>query len=158
AISAGKYHCVDILKFASETWLRTSGDGPGSLIRLTAAAYLFCNAQALTYDGSYVTLCTNEFESIMPGKVFYLTSLLEEQRGLARLEASQILIAGGGTSSCCHRCGWTSKNVYAYMKLLETRNIWPTNLFHISISRVLEKAETMPDPVPEERSTQCECA
>jgi hypothetical protein len=46
---------------------------------LTAAAYVFSNAQAfneitralvLDYDGHYLALCTDEVESVMPWKVF----------------------------------------------------------------------------------------
>ncbi|KAM5360762.1 hypothetical protein BFJ70_g16769 [Fusarium oxysporum] len=164
AVVADKYDCVNALKFASETWLGTSGDGSDNLMLLTAAAYLFRNALAfreitralvLNYDGPYLALCTDDVESIMPWKIF---CMLEEQRGFARLEVSQILIAGGGTGSCWHNCGWTSKYAYAYMKLLERKDLWPAHLFHISISKALEKAERMPDPVPEERSTQCQYA
>ncbi|KAI3573851.1 hypothetical protein IWW34DRAFT_634180 [Fusarium oxysporum f. sp. albedinis] len=170
AVVADKYLCMNALKFASETWLRTFGSEPYNLMLLTASAYLFRNAQAfseitralvLEYDGSYLALRTDEVESIMPWRIFCKyskTCLLEEQRGFARLEVSQILIAGGGTSSCCHNSGWTSKYAYAYMKLLETKGLWPGALSHISISKALEKAERMPDPVPEERSTQCQYA
>jgi hypothetical protein len=79
AVVADKYDCVNALKFASETWLRTSGDEFDNLVLLTAAAYLFRNAQAfkgitralvLHYDGPYLALCTDEDESIMPWKVF----------------------------------------------------------------------------------------
>jgi hypothetical protein len=148
---------------------------------LTAAAYIFNNAQefneitgalVVDYDGPYLALCTDEIESIMPWKVFCKYSenqsvillanefigLLEQQRGFARLEISQILIAGGGTMSCCHKCGWTSKYAYAYMKLLEGKDLWPGALSRISISKALEKAEKMPDPIPEERNTQCQYA
>jgi hypothetical protein len=44
------------------------------------------------------------------------------------------------------------------MKLLEIKDLWPGDLFRISISKALEKAERMPDPVPEERSTECQYA
>jgi hypothetical protein len=44
------------------------------------------------------------------------------------------------------------------MKLLKTKDLWPGDLFHTSISKALKKAERMPDPVPEERSTQCQYA
>jgi hypothetical protein len=79
AVVADKYDCVNALKFASETWLRISGDEPDNLMLLTAAAYLFRNAKAfkeitralvLNYDGPYLALCTDEFDSIMPWKVF----------------------------------------------------------------------------------------
>ncbi|KAG5782216.1 hypothetical protein H9Q73_004144 [Fusarium xylarioides] len=77
AVVADKYDCVDILKFASESWLRTSGDEPDNLMLLTAAAYIFRNAQAfneitralvLNYDGPYLALYTDEVESVMPWK------------------------------------------------------------------------------------------
>jgi hypothetical protein len=49
-------------------------------------------------------------------------------------------------------------NMHAYIKLLQEKGLWPAHLFHISISKALEKAERMPDPVPEEQSTQCRYA
>lgn len=79
AVVADKYDCVNVLKFASETWLRTSESEPANLMLLTAAAYLFRNAQAfseitralvLNYNGSYLSLCLDEVESIVPWKVF----------------------------------------------------------------------------------------
>ncbi|SPJ83766.1 uncharacterized protein FTOL_10282 [Fusarium torulosum] len=164
AVVADKYDCVDVVKFASESWLRTSGHEPDDLMLLTAAAYILRSSTAfnnitrtliLNYDGPFLALCTNEIESIMPWKVF---CLLEEQRGFARLEVSQILIEGGGASSCCHNCGWTSKYAYAYMKLLDLKDLWPADLFRTSIAKALAKAERMPDPVPEERSTECRYA
>ncbi|KAM0499011.1 hypothetical protein ACHAP8_005715 [Fusarium lateritium] len=89
AVVADKYDCVNALEFASDTWLRPPGDDPDNLMLLTAAAYLFRNAQAfkeitralvLGHDGAYHTLSSDEVESAMPWKVF---SLLEEQRGFA---------------------------------------------------------------------------
>jgi hypothetical protein len=56
---------------------------------------------------------------------------------------------------CIHRCGWTSKYAYAYLKLLERKDLWPARLLHISISKALELAEKMPDPIPEEPSIAC---
>lgn len=79
AVTADKYDCVQVLKFASDSWLRPSGDEAGNLMLLAAAAYLFQNAQAfkeitkaliLDYHGSYLTLSCKEVESAMPWKVF----------------------------------------------------------------------------------------
>lgn len=79
AVTADKYDCVQALRFASESWLRPSGDKAGNLMLLTAAAYLFQNAQAfkeimkaliLDYDGPYLTLSCKEVESAMSWKVF----------------------------------------------------------------------------------------
>lgn len=79
AVTADKYDCVQVLRFASESWLRPSRDEAGNLMLLAAAAYLFQNAQAfkeitkaliLDYDGSYLTLLCKEVESAMPWKVF----------------------------------------------------------------------------------------
>ncbi|KAL3587799.1 hypothetical protein FPOAC2_13698 [Fusarium poae] len=79
AVAADKYDCVNPLKFASETWLRTSGDEAGNLMLLTVAAYLFQNAPAFKeitralvrdYDGPYLALSWDEAESIMPWRVF----------------------------------------------------------------------------------------
>jgi hypothetical protein len=44
---------------------------------------------------------------------------------------------------------------YDYRKLLGTKDVWPGALSRISVSQALEKAERMPDPFLEERSTQC---
>ncbi|KAH7019591.1 hypothetical protein EDB80DRAFT_600972 [Ilyonectria destructans] len=163
AVTADKYDCVHALRFASESWLRPSRDEASNLMLLTAAAYLFQNAQAfkeitraliLDYDGPYLALSCKEVESAMTWRVF---CLLEEQRGFARLKVAEILIAGvnDGTGLCVHKCGWTSKYAYAYIKLLEREDLWPAHLPHISISKALESAERMPDPIPEESSTAC---
>lgn len=78
--------------------------------------------------------------------------MLEEQRGVARLKVAENLIAGvnDGTGLCVHKCGWTSKHAYAYMKQLEREDLWPAKLPGIPISKALEKADRMPDPVPQE--------
>jgi hypothetical protein len=57
--------------------------------------------------------------------------LLEEQRSFARLKLGEILIAGIEIGGCVHRCGWSSKYAYAYVKLLESQNLWPTGLVSI---------------------------
>jgi hypothetical protein len=66
-----------------------------------------------------------------------------------------MLIAGinDGTGSCVHWCGWSSKYAYAYLKLLEKRDLWPTHL--LCISEAIEIAEKMPDLTPEELSIAC---
>lgn len=81
--------------------------------------------------------------------------LLEEQRSFARLKLAEILIAGinDGTGICSHRCGWSSKYAYAYLKLLKGRDLWPTRL--LCISEAIKIADEMPDPIPEERSVAC---
>lgn len=81
--------------------------------------------------------------------------LLEEQRSFAGLKLAEILIAGinDGIGMCVHRCGWSSKHAYAYLKLLERQNLWPTHL--LCISEAIELAEKMPDPIPEEPSIAC---
>lgn len=79
--------------------------------------------------------------------------LLEGQRSLARLELSEILINGINCGGCCHKCGWDSKYAYAYLKLLERRDLWPTHL--LNISKAIDLAESIHDPVPEERSASC---
>ena len=57
------------------------------------------------------------------------------------------------TGTCVHKCGWSSKYAYAYLKLLEGQDLWPTRL--LCISEAIEKAEKMPDPIPEEESIGC---
>lgn len=163
AVATDKYDCVIALRFASDSWLRPSGNEAGNLMLLTAAAYLFQNAQAfkeltkaliLDYKDPYLTLSCREVESAMPWKVF---CLLEEQRGSARLRVAEILLAGvnDGHGHCVHKCGWTSKYAYAYIKLLERKDLWPADLPHISITKALQSAERMPDPIPEESSAAC---
>ncbi len=79
AVAADEYDFVEALRFASESWLRSSRDEAGDLMLLTAAAYLFENARAfkeltraliLDYNGSYLTLSCKEVESAMTWKVF----------------------------------------------------------------------------------------
>ena len=83
--------------------------------------------------------------------------LLEGQRSFARLKLAEILIAGinDGTGMCVHKCGWTSKYAYAYLMLLERKDLWPARLLHISLSKAIDLAEKMPDPIPEEPSIAC---
>lgn len=78
AVTADKYDFVQALIFASNSWLRPSGNETGNLMLLTAAAYLFRNAQAfkeitraliLDYAGPYLTLSGKEVESAMPWRV-----------------------------------------------------------------------------------------
>ncbi|PTB51909.1 hypothetical protein M431DRAFT_522865 [Trichoderma harzianum CBS 226.95] len=163
AVAADKYDCVEALIFASDGWLRPFRDEAGNLMLLTAAAYLFQNARAfeeitkaliLDYKDPYLTLSCREVESAMPWKVF---CLLEEQRGSARLRVADVLMAGVNdwTGHCCHKCGWTSKYAYAYIKLLESERLWPAKLPRISISEALQSAERMRDPIPEESSAAC---
>lgn len=78
--------------------------------------------------------------------------MLEEQRGIAKLKLADLLIEGvnDGTGLCVHKCGWTSKHAYAYMKQLEREGLWPAELPNLPISKALELADRMPDPVPEE--------
>ncbi|KAL7798794.1 hypothetical protein V8C43DRAFT_276286 [Trichoderma afarasin] len=80
AVAADKYDCVEALELVSDRWLRPSGDEADNLMLLTAAAYLFQNAQAfkeltkaliLDYKDPYLTLSCREVESAMPWKVFF---------------------------------------------------------------------------------------
>lgn len=79
AIAADKYDCVGALTFASGVWLRFRKLEAQDLMLLTAAAYLFRNAEAfkqitkalvLDYDGPYLVLCSEEIESAMTWRVF----------------------------------------------------------------------------------------
>lgn len=79
AVTADKYDCLHALRFASESWLRPSTGESSNLMLLTAAAYLFQNAQAfkeitraliLDYDGPYLALSCEEVESAMTWRVF----------------------------------------------------------------------------------------
>jgi hypothetical protein len=180
AITADKYDCVETLKFASGNWLRPGKNEAGDLMFLTAAAYLFRNAQAfkeitralvLNHDGPYLAFLCEEVESAITWKVF--CTYLPDQFGhvtdkpiqrparrtkkLARLKLAEILLAGinNGTGMCVHKCGWTSKYAYAYLKLLDGKDLWPARLLHISISKAIELAENMPGPIPEEQSVAC---
>ncbi|KAL2040036.1 hypothetical protein N7G274_007439 [Stereocaulon virgatum] len=161
AITADKYDCIDVLKFASGNWLQPRQNKAGDLMLLAAAAYLFQNAPAfqeitkamiLNHGGPYLTLSCEEVESAMNWRVF---CLLEEQRSFARLRLAEILLAGVNdcTGTCVHKCGWSSKYAYAYLKLLERQDLWPTHL--LCISKAIEIAEKMPDPIPEEPSVSC---
>jgi hypothetical protein len=79
AVTADKYDCVDALKFASGHWLQPCENEADDLMLLTAAAYLFQNAQAfkeitkamiLNYSGPYLALSCEEVESAMTWRVF----------------------------------------------------------------------------------------
>ncbi|KAF5544662.1 hypothetical protein FMEXI_6491 [Fusarium mexicanum] len=75
AIAADKYDCLNALQFASDSWLRELKVKPRDLTLLTAAAYLFQNAQAfreitaalvLNHDRSYLALSGEETGTILP--------------------------------------------------------------------------------------------
>ncbi|KAH7357230.1 hypothetical protein BKA65DRAFT_524386 [Rhexocercosporidium sp. MPI-PUGE-AT-0058] len=151
---------------AADDVLEVAVTADKDLMLLTAAAYVFQNAQAfkeltreliLNHGGPYLDLSCEEVESAITWKVF---CLLEGQRSVARLKLAEILIAGinDGTGMCVHKCGWTSKYAYAYLKSLERKYLWPGQLLNISISKAIELAEKMPDPIPEEPSTSCRYA
>ncbi|CAG7958013.1 unnamed protein product [Penicillium salamii] len=159
AVTANKFGVVDALTFASQFWLYPLNRGANDLIALAAAASLFKNAQAfrditkalvLNYGDSYLALLSEDIMPILGERVF---CLLEEQRGFARLKLGEILIKGINALACVHRCGWTSKYAFAYMKLLEAQDLWPTSLF--VVAEAIERANMMPDPIPEESSAQC---
>jgi hypothetical protein len=86
AITADKYDCVGALKYASGNWLQPLENEAHDLMLLTAAAYLFQNAQAfkeitkaliLNHSGPYLDLSCEEVESAMTWRVFckYLKSI-----------------------------------------------------------------------------------
>ncbi|KAI1009412.1 hypothetical protein LB504_002951 [Fusarium proliferatum] len=164
AVAADKYDCLNALDFASNTWMRDREEKSEDLMLLTAAAYLFRNTQTfkeltaalvLNHHGSYLGLSGKDVESILPWKLFYL---LEEQRGFARLEIAEILIAGVKYGGCGYECGWTSTYAHAYISKLEEKSLWPAHFSDTSISRALQRAEMMPDPTPVERTTSCNMA
>ena len=79
AVTADKYDCIDVLKFASGNWLQPRQNKAGDLMLLAAAAYLFQNAPAfkeitkamiLNHGGPYLTLLCEEVESAMNWRVF----------------------------------------------------------------------------------------
>lgn len=75
------------------------------------------------------------------------SGLLEEQRDLTRLKLGNILLGGMTSGMCAHKCGWTSKYAYAYLKSLGDHQLWPTVLS--DISEAVERVGGMPDPIPE---------
>ncbi|KAJ5544098.1 hypothetical protein N7494_005377 [Penicillium frequentans] len=159
AITADKYGLVGALTFANQSWLSPLNKAASDLIVLAAAASLFQNTQAfkeitkalvLSHRGSYLTLWSEDAISVLGERIY---CLLEEQRGFARLKLEEILLGGTKASSCVHRCGWTSKYAYAYIQLLETQSLWPMDIQ--SVAESIERANRMPDPIPEERSTEC---
>ncbi|KAI1040025.1 hypothetical protein LB505_006030 [Fusarium chuoi] len=164
AIAADKYDCMNALQFASRVWIREQKGKSEDLMLLTAAAYLFGDARAfkeataalvLNHHGSYLTLAGEDAGSIMPWEVLYL---LEEQRGFARLQLADILISGVNFGNCPGYCGWQDRYTHSYIKKLDAEDLWPAHLFNMSISRALEKADMMPDPVPREKGKPCSTA
>jgi hypothetical protein len=121
AVTADKYDCVQALRFASDSWLRPSTDEPADLMLLTAAAYLFQNAQAfkeitkaliLDYAGPYLTLSCREVESAMPWKVFCkypddrIGNMTNGQMNRSAGRAERICKAGGGRNSHSRSKRW----------------------------------------------------
>ncbi|KAF2843893.1 hypothetical protein T440DRAFT_437076 [Plenodomus tracheiphilus IPT5] len=163
AITADKYDCIQALRFASESWLRSDQHAIGDLFILAGAAYLLGNAVAfrkitkqmiLTHNGSFTTISIAEVKDVIDWWTF---GLLEEARSTARLDLADILVSGidDPTGSCVHRCGWSSRYAYAYLQLLQARDLWPRALSCLSIADAIVKAETMPDPVPKEADPSC---
>ena len=76
---------------------------------------------------------------------------------MARLEFAEILLSGihDPVRTCVHRCGWSSKYAYAYLKLLKTQDLWPRAMSGISVANAILKAEMIPDAVPDEASQSC---
>jgi hypothetical protein len=79
AVTADKYDFSDALKLASAYWLRPGQNKAGDLMLLSAAAFLFNNAQAfkditraliLDYDGSYLALSCKGIESAITRSIF----------------------------------------------------------------------------------------
>ncbi|APA05238.1 hypothetical protein sscle_01g000080 [Sclerotinia sclerotiorum 1980 UF-70] len=160
AITTDKYDFINAMKLASETLLRTKKRGADDLMFLTAAAYLFQNAQAfkkitkaliLKYPAPYLNLACKGIESVLTWRVF---RLLEQQRSFASLELSELLISGINerTGMCVHMRGWMCKYTCAYLNLLKNKQLWPANLLGISVSEAIEAAENMADPIPRNRS------
>jgi hypothetical protein len=76
---------------------------------------------------------------------------------MARLHLADILVSGSDdpTATCVHKCGWSSSYAYAYLKLLQTEDLWPRALGRLSIADAIAKAGTIPDPVPEKANHTC---
>jgi hypothetical protein len=79
ALTADKYDCVGALKFASGNWLQPLENETHDLMLLTAASYIFQNAQSfkeitkaliLSHSGPYLALSCEEVESTMTWRVF----------------------------------------------------------------------------------------
>jgi hypothetical protein len=114
AVTADKYDFVEALLFASESWLRPSRDETGNLMLLTAAAYLFRNAQAfkeltraliLHHDGPYLALSCEEVESAMTWRVFCkypderLRRIIDGHASRSAGSAERVCEAEGGRNS-----------------------------------------------------------
>lgn len=79
AITADKYHCVAVLKFATTAWLQPLDMSADSLILLTTAAYVLQHAPAfkritksliVNHGGTFLTLTGEHVLSILPWLVF----------------------------------------------------------------------------------------
>ena len=88
AVTADKYDCVDVLRFASGEWLQPRENKAGNLMLLTVSAYLFRNAMAfreitrvmiLNHGGPYLALSCEAVESAMELRV--LCKYLNDQLG-----------------------------------------------------------------------------
>ena len=83
--------------------------------------------------------------------------MLEEARNIARLKLADILLRGthDPTGTCLHRCGWSSKHAYVYLKTLDEQDLWPVGLSTRSLFDAINTVGSIPDPVPQERSGSC---
>ena len=122
AITADKYDCLDALKFASTNWLQPHNRDVNSLIRLTAAAYIFQDAAAfkritkaliLNHGGTYLALSCEEVVSVMPWRVF--CRYLSDQSGHVRNMTDWPMLRSARRTKKLHKAE-ASGNTYRWNK------------------------------------------
>ena len=77
-----------------------------------------------------------------------------------RTELEQILIEGmtdAGKNDDQHcKCGWSSRHIFSYMKLLENEKLGPVQMLDTTISQVVERLEVMNDPALPPEWARCD--
>ncbi|KAJ5306614.1 hypothetical protein PENANT_c003G01907 [Penicillium antarcticum] len=78
SVIVDRYDFFGALEFASDAWLAHKDESPRGLIHLTAAAYIFQNAEAfkkntsalvLTYGGSFLDLAAEDVQSVLDWEI-----------------------------------------------------------------------------------------
>ena len=84
---------------------------------------------------------------------------MEEQRSQMRIRLQEIILDGikymGSDHSNCS-CGWTSRYNNAYMGLLISNQLWPSNMLDITVSQAIERIKQMNDPPQSHAWTPCD--
>ncbi|KAF2000416.1 hypothetical protein P154DRAFT_492065 [Amniculicola lignicola CBS 123094] len=168
AVAADKFECVVAVKHASTLWLKPREvQDITELGRLVAAAYILDSTRAfsditlcmvLHHKDSYLSLAGEDL-GLDESVVWHVIYLLEERRSQMHVALQHMLLDGSTDAGSDYEpqctCGWSGQHCLAYIGLLRTNNLWPSNMADITISQVMEKINVMGDPTLGNGWAQC---